>query len=62
MLEKSGYKLYVKNNLINVDEISAKDRFKAIYQKKILYEKIEDFIDEQYMNQNKVGDMSVGED
>ena len=46
MLEKSGYQLYVEND-IDTSDLSLENRFKTIYQKKILYEKIKPFISQQ---------------
>lgn len=40
MLEKTGYQLYVDNDKINLNGLSRNDKFKAIYQKKILYQKV----------------------
>lgn len=44
MLEKSGYQLYVENDLIDISDLDGIDKYKTIYQKKVLYEKIKGFI------------------
>lgn len=46
-LEKSGYQLYVKNDLIETYDLESEDRYKAIYQKKILHSKLEGFLDKE---------------
>ena len=44
MLERSGYQLYEENDL-DINDLSLKNKFKTIYQKKIIYQKIKPYID-----------------